>query len=310
MFLEIRHLRTIRAVAESDSLALAAEQLHLTQSALSHQIRAVEDYYGLELFSRRSRPMQPTPAGRRFLQAATQILPLMAELDRDLRQISGGDTGRLFIALECHSCFSWLLPTLNAYREQWPNIDTDLSLSHSFEALDALRRGLIDVVVSSDPLDDPEISFVPLFQYEVMLMLSPQHPLLAERVITPQMLAQETVITYPVSRNRLDIFSRFLTPAGIEPAAARSSELTVMIAQWVASNRGVAALPAWAVADELAQGRIVARPLGVDEEGGGMHATLYLAFRRQERDQAYVTAFVEVSRTTAAKTLKDIRLAS
>lgn len=306
MFLEIRHLRTIRAVAESDSLALAAERLHLTQSALSHQIRAIEDYYGLTLFSRRSRPMQPTPAGRRFLQAASHILPLMDELDRDLRQIAGGDTGRLFIALECHSCFSWLLPTLNAYREQWPNIDTDLSLSFSFEALDALKRGLVDVVVSSDPVDDPQISFVPLFHYEVVLTLSPQHSLADERVITPHMLATQTVITYPVHRSRLDIFSRFLTPAGVEPAATRTSELTVMIAQWVASNRGVAALPAWAVADELDQGSIVARPLGEQ----GIQTTLYLAFRQQECDQAYVLAFIETARAIALKTLKDIRIAS
>lgn len=306
MFLEIRHLRTIRAVAERDSLASAAEQLHLTQSALSHQIRAIEDYYGLTLFSRRSRPMLPTPAGRRFLQAANQLLPLMDELDRDLRQLAGGDTGRLFIALECHSCFSWLLPTLNAYREQWPNIDTDLSLSHSFEALDALKRGLVDVVVSSDPVDDSDISFVPLFHYEVVLALCPQHPLAAEKVITPEMLASQTVITYPVSRNRLDIFSRFLTPAGVEPMATRSSELTVMIAQWVASHRGVAALPAWAIIDELAQGSIVARKLGEH----GIHATLYLAFRRQERDQAFVSAFIETARVAAQKTLKDIRLAS
>ncbi|MGC8697144.1 MAG: LysR substrate-binding domain-containing protein, partial [Halothiobacillus sp.] len=210
MFLETRHLRTIRAIAESESLALAAEQLHLTQSALSHQIRAIEAYYGLPLFSRRSRPMQPTPAGRRFLQAAAQVLPMMDELDRDLRQLAGGDTGRLFIALECHSCFSWLLPTLDAYREQWPNIDTDLSLSHSFDALDALMRGLVDVVVSSDPVDNPELCFVPLFHYDIMLALAPQHPLAAEAFITPAMLADQTVITYPVSRHRLDIFSRFL----------------------------------------------------------------------------------------------------
>ncbi|MHB8921286.1 MAG: LysR family transcriptional regulator [Halothiobacillus sp.] len=306
MFLETRHLRTIRAIVDSESLALAAEQLHLTQSALSHQIRAIEAYYGLPLFSRRSRPMQPTPAGRRFLHAAAQVLPLMDALDRDLRQLAGGDTGRLFIALECHSCFSWLLPTLDAYREQWPNIDTDLSLSHSFDALDALVRGLVDVVVSSDPVDNPAICFVPLFHYDVVLTLAPQHPLAAESFITPQMLADQTVITYPVSRNRLDVFSRFLEPAGIEPAATRSSELTVMIAQWVANQRGVAALPAWAVADELARGSIIARPLGE----AGMRATLYLAFRSQERDLAYVSALVDTAQSSARKVLADIRIAS
>lgn len=304
MFLELRHLRTIRAVVESQSMAIAAEQLHLTQSALSHQIRSIEEYYGLELFSRRSRPMQPTPAGRRLLEAANLIMPQIDALDRDLRQLAGGDTGRLFIALECHSCFSWLLPTLDAYREQWPNIDTDLSLSHSFDALDALSRGLIDVVVSSDPVENPDIAFVPLFEYDIVLTLPPQHPLTAEPFILPAMLADETVITYPVHRNRLDIFARFLAPAGIEPTASRSSELTVMIAQWVASSRGVAALPAWAVADELARGSIVARPLGE----AGLKSTLYLAFRSGERDLAYTRAFVEAARITARKILTDIRI--
>lgn len=306
MFLELRHLRTIRAIADSESMAIAAEQLHLTQSALSHQIRSIEEYYGLELFSRRSRPMQPTPAGRRLLQTASLVMPLMDTLDRDLRQLAGGDTGRLFIALECHSCFSWLLPTLDAYRGQWPNIETDLSLSHSFDALDALTRGLIDVVVSSDPVTNPNLTFVPLFHYDVVLALPPQHPLTAEAYITPEMLADQTVITYPVHRNRLDLFARFLAPAGVEPAASRSSELTVMIAQWVASNRGVAALPTWAVADELARGLIVARPLGAT----GMQSTLYLAFRADECHLAYTTAFIETARVSARKTLSDIRIAS
>lgn len=304
MFLELRHLRTIRAIVESESMALAAEQLHLTQSALSHQVRSIEEYYGLELFSRRSRPMQPTPAGRRLLEAARLIMPLIDTLDRDLRQLAGGDTGRLFIALECHSCFSWLLPTLDTYREQWPNIDTDLSLSHSFDALDALSRGLVDVVVSSDPVDNPDIAFVPLFEYDVVLTLPPHHPLAAEPFITPDMLADQTVITYPVHRNRLDIFARFLVPAGVEPAATRSSELTVMIAQWVASNRGVAALPTWAVADELARGNIVARPLGE----GGIQSTLYLAFRADERDLSYTRAFVETARIAARKVLTNIHI--
>jgi LysR family transcriptional regulator for metE and metH len=306
MFLELRHLRTIRAIVESESMAIAAEQLHLTQSALSHQVRSIEEYYGLELFSRRSRPMQPTPAGRRLLQAANLIMPFMDTLDRDLRQLAGGDTGRLFIALECHSCFSWLLPTLNAYREQWPNIDTDLSLSHNFDALEALTRGLVDVVVSSDPVDNPAIAFVPLFNYDVVLTLPPLHPLASEPFITPAMLADQTIITYPVHRNRLDIFARFLAPAGIEPAATRSSELTVMIAQWVASNRGVAALPTWAVADELARGSIVARPLGK----AGLQSTLFLAFRADERDLAYTRAFVDTARISARKTLTDIRIVS
>ena len=303
MFLELRHLKTIRAIEQTGSLAAAAERLHLTQSALSHQIRALETYYETPLFSRSSRPMRLTEAGRRLLVAADGILPEIERLDRDLRQIAGGATGRLFLALECHSCFTWLIPTLEQYRAQWPSIETDLSMSFSFDAIDALRDGRLDGVISSDPVDDPDLHFEPLFHYPVVLALSPGHPLANEARITPEMLADQTVIGYPVDRGRLDIYRRFLDPAGVEPASSRQSELTAMIAQWVASGHGVAALPKWAINDELERGIITARPLG-----DGLSSTMHLAVRRDEHQLAYMDAFLRLARDQAGERLDDISL--
>lgn len=303
MFLELRHLKTIRAIEQTGSLAAAAERLHLTQSALSHQIRALESYYETPLFSRSSRPMRLTEAGRRLLAGADAILPEIERLDRDLRQIAGGATGRLFLALECHSCFTWLIPTLEHYRAQWPSIETDLSMSFSFDAIDALRDGRLDGVISSDPVDDPELHFEPLFRYPVVLALSPGHPLANETRITPEMLVDQTVIGYPVDRDRLDIYRRFLDPAGIQPASSRQSELTAMIAQWVASGHGVAALPKWAIGDELERGIVTARPLG-----DGMSSTMHLAVRRDEHRLAYMDAFLRLAREQAGDRLDDISL--
>jgi LysR family transcriptional regulator for metE and metH len=304
MLLELRHLKTIRAIEQTGSLAAAAERLHLTQSALSHQIRALESYYDTPLFSRSSRPMQPTEAGRRLLSAADTILPEIERLDRDLRQIAGGATGRLFLALECHSCFTWLIPTLERYRAEWPSIETDLSLSYSFDAIDALRRGRLDGVISSDPVDDDALHFEPLFHYPVVLAVSPIHPLTAAERVEPTMLADQTVIGYPVERERLDIFHRFLDPAGIEPAGRRSSELTAMIAQWVASGHGVAALPRWAIAEELDRGIVAALPLGE-----GLSGTMHLAVRRGEQDLAYIDAFLQLARERSASLLDQVTIA-
>jgi len=303
MFLELRHLKTIRAIEQTGSLAAAAERLHLTQSALSHQIRALESYYETPLFSRSSRPMRLTEAGRRLLAGADAILPEIEQLDRDLRQIAGGATGRLFLALECHSCFTWLIPTLEQYRAQWPSIETDLSMSFSFDAIDALRDGRLDGVISSDPIDDPDLHFEPLFRYPVVLALSPGHPLASEARITPEMLADQTVIGYPVDRDRLDIYRRFLDPAEVEPASSRQSELTAMIAQWVASGHGVAALPKWAINDELHRGIVAARPLG-----DGLNSTMHLAVRRDEQRLAYMDAFLRLAREQAGERLDDIGL--
>ncbi|MDN5850453.1 MAG: LysR family transcriptional regulator, partial [Nitrococcus sp.] len=248
MYLELRHLRTLQAIRATGSLARAAARLHLTQSALSHQIKALEQHFDTPLFFRNSRPLRFSPAGELLLALAERLLPEVKAVEQRLSGMAHGRQGRLHIAIECHSCFQWLLPTMDHYREDWPGVEMDLSLGFSFHPLPALVRGEIDLVVTSDPDPDLQgIHYEPLFRHEVLLAMSLGSPLAAKRWLEPHDLAAETLITYPVCRSRLDVFARFLDPAGVEPAAVRTSELTVMIIQLVVSGRGVAALPNWAL---------------------------------------------------------------
>jgi len=118
--LEVRHLRTLAALRDTGSLVEAAERVFLTQSALSHQIKDLEDRLGGPLFVRKTRPVRFTSVGQRLLRLADEVLPLMHGAERDLERLSGGAAGRLHMAIECHSCFQWLLPAIDTYREQWP----------------------------------------------------------------------------------------------------------------------------------------------------------------------------------------------
>lgn len=303
MFIELRHLRTLAMLRDCGSLAQSAERLHLTQSALSHQIKALEDYYGLPLFVRKTRPIRFTPAGQRLLELADQALPAVAAVERDLGRLADGRAGRLHIAIECHSCFEWLMPTLDAFRDNWPEVELDILTSISFAPLPALVRGEADLVVTSDPIDDPAISYQPLFGYQGMLALARNHPLTAKNWIAPEDLADETLISYPVERERLDVFKHFLDPAGVEPAAIRTTELTAMIMQLVASRRGVAALPSWVLTEYLARDYIVARPLGSEP----FWCTVYAAVRADDTKLAYLRDFMETARGTAFRTLTGIR---
>ncbi len=293
--IEFRHLRTLCELHDTGSLAAAAERLHLTQSALSHQLKALETHYGLPLFVRKSRPLRLSPAGERLLELARQVLPELRRADQELQRLAEGRGGRLYAVIECHSCYEWLLPVLDDYRRDWPEVELDLPGSVSFEALTALREGRVDVVVTSDPVEDEALVQIPFARFEVMLAMAPDHPLAAKSHVLPRDLASETVITYPVASERLDVFQRFLRPAGIEPAAWRTSELTLMILVLVKSRRGVSALPAWTLQAAQADGLVAARPLGE----GGLHSTLYLATRAGEQRQAYVAAFVDAVRRRA-----------
>lgn len=305
MFLDLRHLRTLAVLRDTGNLVQAAERLHLTQSALSHQTKALEEHYGLTLFLRKTRPLRFTPAGQRLLALADSILPSVSQAERDIKRMAGGQAGRLHIAVECHSCFEWLMPAMDAFRDNWPEVELDILTGFSFAPLPALGRSELDLVVTADPVDDPAITYRPLFRYQGMLAMAKSHPLSGKSWIAPDDLAGETLISYPVERQRLDVFKHFLDPAAIAPAAIRTTELTVMIMQLVASGRGVAALPSWVLTEYLARDYVAARPLGERP----FWCTLYAAIRSADAELAYLDDFITTARETSFRVLQGIRAA-
>lgn len=303
--LEIRHLKTLHALREADSLVEAAERLHLTQSALSHQFKELEDRLGLQLFMRKTRPLRFTSAGLRLLQLADALLPQLRSAERDLARLAGGTAGRLHMAIECHSCFQWLMPTIDQFRDAWPEVELDLASGSPFAPLPALARGDLDLVVTSDPLEIPGIAYIPLFTYEALLAIANQHPLAGRSYIQPAELAGEVLIHYPVERDRLDVFTRFLDPADVEPAGVRTAELTVMMLQLVASGRGVCCLPNWALHEYSSRGYVTAKRLGEK----GLYATLHAAIRADMLDAPFMRDFLLTAKDTSFATLEGVSAA-
>ena len=302
--IELRHLKTLVALRDTGSLVEAAESLFLTQSALSHQLKDLEDRLECSLFVRKTKPPRFTSAGRRLLNLADEVLPMVRNAERDIARLAGGETGRLHICIECHSCFQWLIPCLDRYRGDWPEVELDLSGGFSFAPLPALVRGDLDLVITSDPVDLPGIRYVPLFTYEAMLGLSKDHRLATRDMILPDDLEQEMLITYPVERDRLDVFTRFLDPLDIEPSSVRTAELTPMIIQLVASGRGVTCLPNWALTEYLEQQTIIAKKLG----DSGLWCTLYAAIREDQSGMAFMRDCLSTASETCFSTLIGIKV--
>ena len=297
MHIEFRHLRTIKAIHDTGGLARAADQLNITQSALSHQIKGIEDQAGVELFVRRSKPLKLSAAGMRMLAAADAILPQVAALEAEFSGLVKGSTGRLHIAIECHACFEWLFPVLEQFRKAWPEVDVDIRPGLAFDALPALRKEEVDLVVSSDPEDLAETDFTPLFDYEPVFVASKMHPLAQKEVIEAEDFRGETLITYPVDRARLDVFSELLTPAKVEPGSVRQVELTAVILLLVASNRGVAVLPDWVVSQVRYNSDYVTRPLTKT----GITKRLYAATRSDDTHRPFMAHLIRLAKQEAVK---------
>lgn len=302
MILEIRHLETLSAIAETGSLTRAAKRVSVTLSAVSHQIRELETLLGAALIDRRSKPLCLTPAGQRLIECAALVLPAVRAAEADIAGIARASAARLHLALECHSCFEWLLPTLDALREAWPELDVDLRLGPRFAPIPALVTGEIDAVVGTDRVDVADVVYDTLFRYEIVLVVPPGHRLGMRSRIEPSDLAEESLVTYPVEPERLDVVTRFLRPAGVEPRVGRNAELTSVLLQLVRSKKGVAALPSWAVADNVARGEVVSLQLGAK----GLWSELFLATRRSEQAADPMRAFLEIARRTSRELLVGI----
>jgi len=301
--IELRHLRTLTALRETGSLVDAAEKVFLTQSALSHQIKDLEHKLGLDVFVRKTKPVEFTTAGQRILQLADDVLPQIRNTEREISRLAAGAVGRLNIAIECHSCFQWLMPSLDRYRADWPDIELDLASGFNFAPLPALRSGELDLVITANPKDLPGITYVPLFSYESVLAVSNLHALAEKTFLEPADLIDQTLICYPVDRDMLDIFVQFLDPAEVEPRSIRHAELTVMMMQLVASGRGVCALPNWALDEYTSRGYVTAKKMSE----GGIWCTLYAAIRTDQVDTQYMTDFLTTARDTSAATLVGVK---
>ena len=295
--LERIHLAIIREVDRLGSLTAAANSLHLTQSALSHSIKKLELQLGTDIWLREGRSLRLTQAGQYVLAVSNRVLPQLTLAEAQLRQFAQGERGTLRIGMECHPCYQWLLKVASPYLEAWPDVDVDVKQKFQFGGIGALFGYEIDLLVTPDPLYKPGLHFEPVFDYEQVLVVSHKHHLAKQDYVAPEQLSHETLITYPVEINRLDIYNQFLLPAGIHPKRHKTIETTDIMLQMVASNRGVAALPRWLVekyADNIAITPVKLGPQGIAKQ-------IFLGAREADVNIDYLKDFFQTARSAHFK---------
>ncbi len=289
------HLEIVREVARRGTLTAAAEVLCLTQSALSHTMSRLEDRLRTAIWSREGRRLTPTAAGCQLLALAERVLPQLEQAEERLASIAEGHAGLLRIGIECHPCYQWLKPLVRPFIAAWPRVELDIRQRFQFGGIAALLAGEIDVLITPDPIVHAQLEFIDVFDYEHMLVVASAHPLASRRRVLPIDLASEELLTYPVPRERLDIFTHFLQPAGVLPRRHRTVEDTEVLLEWVASGRAVTALPRWLVSGT--RQRTELRCLRLGERG--IIKQIHLGLRRADRGLAYLEAFVALASSVA-----------
>lgn len=288
------HLNILRQIERDGSLTAAARSLHLTQSALSHAIKKLENLSGATIWVREGRRIQLTAAGEHLLQAAERMLPQLERVDAVLAEHATGEQGSLRIGMECHPCYKWLLKVVDPYLQAWPGVDIDVVQQFQFGGMAALFNHDIDILVTPDPLHKKGVHFEPVFDYEQVLAVSRDHPLANKASIEAADLTDQVLFAYPVDTARLDVYTQLLMPARCSPRRHKAVESTDIMLQLVAAGRGVAALPRWLVTEYAGQLPLVALQLG-----DGIPKQIHLGVRNPDREQRHVAGFLSLAATVS-----------
>ena len=286
--IERSHLSILREIERNGTLTAAADRLHLTQSALTHAIKKLEQRTTVKLWNKEGRTLRLTQAGSYLLAVANRLVPQLEYADQVIERFARGEKGVIRIGMECHPCYQWLLKVVTPYIERYPEVDIDVKQQFQFGGMEALINYDIDVLVTPDPIHQSGVTFKPVLDYQQVLVVSKQHALAKKTQVEPKDLAGEVLYSYPVDIDRLDIYSQFLNPANCRPKKHKNIEATDIMLQLVAAGRGVAALPHWLVNEYADKMAIQAVRLGK----AGVSKSIYLGLRDDDQGIEYIKAFV------------------
>jgi LysR family transcriptional regulator, regulator for metE and metH len=287
--MELIHFRILLALKQRGTLNAASGSLHLTQSALSHQMKNLEQRLGIILWRKQGRTLVLTQAGKYLSEVAESVIATVDSAEQHLTLLAAGRTGKLIIGIDCHACYEWFRTILQPYLQAWPDLAIEVTSRYRFNSFEAINHYKLDAVLTSDPVFNGVLHYQPLFDFELVLIVARQHRLAKLKVIEPSDLQQETILTYPVERERLDMFRKVLQPAGIEPLAHVTVEETDIMLQLTASQRGVCLLPEWLLADKVNNPDLVSLRF----KNLPLTKTMYLATRHEDVQLEYIQWLIE-----------------
>lgn len=286
-YLELRHFRLVQHIAETQSITRAAERLHISQPALSRQLRDIESKLGVALFDRHGKTMRVTVAGREVLAAAPQLLDAARRVEAAVLDIAAGTQGSIRLATECFTGYRWLPALIEGFQVVYPDVTVDVHLDATGDPLQALRTGTLDLALVYSAVDDPKLQAVPLFDDALVAVLHPSHPLATRPYVIPADFADQHLVVYDAET--ADVMREVLLPAGVRPRRVSSLRITDGLLNLVKANLAITVVAGWAAASDVASGRVMAVP--ITEHGLVRH--WQAVYSATNEPPSYLTAFVE-----------------
>lgn len=291
--MEIRHLRLVKAIVEEGSITKAIDKLHLTQSALSHQLKEAEYQIGTKIFLRQNKKLILTKAGEKLYETANEILIKLSDTEREIKEMFFGETGEVRISTECYSSYHWLPSVLKKFQILYPNIELKIVMEATHYPLQKLLANVIDIAIVSDPLKDKNIRYIELFQDEMVVVVSENHAWVNKKFVVAEDFANEHLLIHSLPLETVTIHQFVLEPAKVTPKKITALPLTEASIEMVKADMGIMAMAKWALQPYLKNNSIRAIKIGKN----GLKRKHYIAVMNNKIYPDYFSHFIEFLQT-------------
>jgi LysR family transcriptional regulator for metE and metH len=284
--LTLRQIEVLCAVADTGSVSRAAARLHVTQPAVSYQLRQVQGLFDTVLFERRNGRMQATRVCQRLLRSYSSALEEIDRAHREVQDLIARHRPTLRVSTVCATTYHWLPEILESFRAAFPRVEVVVDSSPHRSPVEAVEHGDLDVALTTQPLRGRRLRATRLFRDEIVAVVGPDHELARRGSVAPGDFEDRTVLTF--DHRRADAFAAFLDPAGVRPARTLDVGATEALVTMVRAGLGIGLAAGWVVQPEIAAGHLVPLRLGRK----GLVRTWFAVTARSADRPPFVDAFV------------------
>jgi LysR family transcriptional regulator for metE and metH len=263
MNIAIHHFRLIDTISKEGTLTKAAATLHLTQSALSHQLKELERELGIDVFNRNGKKLHLSEQGYRFLRSAEKILAEIKSLEEDINNYKHGKTGKLSISMQCYTAYHWLPGIIKYYKSRWPDINIQILSDATRRPLEYLMNGDLDIGIIRTQMVNTKIRYEPIFEDQLVAIISKDHPLAQKSVIEiADFQDQELILPlYDPSYQDTPMIEALIQAQQVKPKTLHRIHYTDATIEMVNAGLGISVMADWIVEPYLKNRNIVTKPM-------------------------------------------------
>ncbi len=286
--MELKYFRLIKTIAEEGSLANSSERLFLTQSALSHQLRDLEERLGFRVFHRSRNKWELTDEGSELYKLANKLFSSIDESFSTIKSIKEGSKGSIKLSAECQSFFHFIPSFIQKMGILYPEINIEVTLGATHQTISQVLSNEIDIAIVTTAPESDELLSIPVFKDEIYAIMHREHHLNNLEYLEASHFSDFHLLINSFPLEGVAVYEQFLKPNKINPKKISAIPFTEITLSMIEANMGVMCAPKWQLAPFKLSKEVSFKRIGKN----GLKRTHFLVIQKKHRNKKYIHDFI------------------